>query len=376
MGLIRGASAPAAIIIAARRTPIVTAGHQLRDLDVVQLTSPLIQAITIDLRAAGLAQSQIDDVLVGVARDQGGNPARRAVLAAGMSADIAGVTVDRQCGSGLDAIALGAGQIALGGQCVVAGGAESASTGPPGRAAFTPPGFADPDMGLAAQRLADDRNIDRARQDRYARQSHQRALTATAHACFAQEIMPIAGVTRDTRPRSLKSEVMARLPGAFIADGSISAANSCGISDGAALVGLVSDEIRQRLDLPGLAIRGVARIGVDPAQPAIAPAPAIQRVLSNTGLSMSDLDRIEITEAFAGQMCAVLDDLGLGDDDPRVCADGGAIALGHPWGASGAVLMVRLFTALVRQRQGSLGVAACAVAGGQGFAVVAERVGP
>ena len=366
----------AAVIVGARRTPITSAGHQLRSHDIEHLTAPVLARLHQDLIHLGLSDVEINDVIIGVARDRGGNPARRAILAAGLDQSIPGATVDRQCGSGLDAIAIAAGHVSFGASCVIAGGAESASTGPTGRSAFAPEGFPDPDMGVAAQYLADQRGIERPRQDAYARQSHNRAMSAADNGVFDDEIAAIDGIVRDSRPRELKPEVMARMPGAFAEGGSISAANACGVSDGAAAVVMVSDSIAQQHQLSGLLIRGIARVGINPAEPALGPVSAITRLLTESSLTLDSIDRIEITEAFAGQMCAIFDDLALSDSDPRVCADGGALALGHPWGASGAVLMVRLFSALVTHDQGRLGLAACAIAGGQGIAVLVERVQP
>lgn len=176
------------------------------------------------------------------------------------------------------------------------------------------------------------------------------------------------------RPASLS-----RLPAAFVAGGSVTAGNSSPISDGAAVVALTSERLRARAGLPGLRLRGGAVVGCDPALPGWGPVPAVRRLLGRTGVSMEQIAAVEIVEAFAAQTLAVTDALGLdplGADRQRVCADGGALALGHPWGASGAVVVTRLFTRLVRSGAppGTLGLATAAVGGGLGVAALFEVV--
>jgi acetyl-CoA C-acetyltransferase len=158
----------------------------------------------------------------------------------------------------------------------------------------------------------------------------------------------------------------------------VNAGNACGVSDGAAALAVVPESTRARLGLPGLAVRASAVSGVDPALPGAGAAPAVMAALRRAGVKLADVDLLEVTEAFAAVLLACTDELGLdplGADAGRVCPDGGAIGLGHPWGASGALLMVRLFAAMVRREEVRVGVAACAVGGGQGLAVVLERVG-
>lgn len=363
------------VIIAARRTPIATSGRALRTYDAIGLAATVWRALRHDSDAIepGLVP---DDVILGMARGPGGNPARVSVLESGWPVDVPAVTIDRQCGAGLDAICLAAAEVASGAaQVVVAGGSESGSAAEPGRSRFAPEAFGDPEMGPAAEDLALRRRISRQRQDDYAFRSHERACRAREAGLFAPELVPVDGLTMDDRPRRLRPEVLRRAPSAFAADGTVTAANSCAISDGAAGVVIVSEEVRSRLGVPGLAITGWARAGVDPRWPGIGPTPAIRSALSTQRWQVADLDRIEITEAFAAQVLSCLADLGLDDDDPRVCADGGAIALGHPWGASGAVLAVRLFTAMVLQSEGRRGLATCAIGGGQGIAMTVEVVG-
>lgn len=366
------------VIVAARRTAIGTAGRALAALSVDELLAPVLREIARESLGPG---DHVDQVVAGIARGPGGNPARVAALAAGLDPNVAGITVDLQCGSGLAAICLGADMVAAGSATIVlAGGAESASNAPVGRARFAPSEIGDPDMGPAAEDLARHFGVSRKRQDEYAIRSHERALASRE--LIASEIIPVAGLTEDQRPRHLKAEVLARMPAAFVSDdtsppGTVTAGNSCGISDGAAAVMIVPEWWRAERRMTGLAMRSWATVGVDPRLPGIGPVPAITRILAATSLTLDELDVLEITEAFAAQVLSVTDALGLdalGSDAGRICPFGGAIAIGHPWGASGALLMVRLFTLLVRHSDGRrVGAAACAVGGGQGIAALVER---
>lgn len=379
----------APVVVAARRTAIGTAGHALRNVPVERLAAPVIATVAEDVAGLGLA---VDDVVLGNCMGPGGNVARVSALAAGLGHQVPGLTVDRQCGSGLAAI-LVAGQAVRAGEMnlVIAGGAESASTaplrahrGPDGtaaepyrRAPFAPPGFPDPDMGPAAEALAAARGVSRERQDAYARRSHARAVAARDAGRFTKEIVPVEGLATDQRPRPLRAASLARLPAAFVPGGTVTAGNSSPVSDGAAAVAVVPE--RLRAGLPGLRLRAGAVVGCDPALPGWGPVPAVRRVLHHAGVAADRIAAVEIVEAFAAQVLAVTDALGLdplGADDGRVCADGGALALGHPWGATGAVVVTRLFTRLVRSGAppGTLGLAAAAVGGGLGVAALFEVV--
>ncbi|MEU6716490.1 thiolase family protein [Nonomuraea sp. NPDC046802] len=367
------------VIVAARRTPIGTAGHAFKDLTVDRLAAPVIAAVARD--AGG---RPVEDVVLGNCMGPGGNVARVSALAAGLGHEVPGVTVDRQCGSGLAAI-LVAGQAVRAGDMdlVIAGGAESASTAPLrthrgaerpyDRAPFVPDGHPDPGMGPAAEALAAAREVTRQRQDAYACRSHAGALAARAAGRFEREIVPLGGRCDDQRPRPLQPASLARLPAAFVAGGTVTAGNSSPISDGAAAVAIVPE--RLRAGLPGMRLLAGAVAGCDPALPGWGPVPAVRRVLARTGVDVEHVAAVEIVEAFAAQVLAVTDALGL-DPPDRVCVDGGALALGHPWGASGAVVVTRLFTRLVRQGAppGTLGLAAAAVGGGLGVAALFEVV--
>lgn len=376
----------AAVIVAARRTPVFSVPTdpvaRQRFLMPHELAAPVLAALADDF---GAVVDRIDDVVLGCARGPGGDLARVAALA-GLGVEVPGVSVDRQCGSGLEAIRIAAALVGSGAaEVVLAGGVESASTGPSGRAAFAPAGFADPEMGCAAEDLARLRGISRARQDAYALRSHRLAVAAGEEGVFDDELVPVLaapGVSRDDRPRPRMTRgLLARFPAAFADGGSVTAGNSCGVSDGAAAVAIVTDEVRYRLGVPGLRVLDSAVAGVDPALPGLGPVPAVRDLLSRNGLSLTDTSVLEITEAFAAQVLACTDELGLDPMDaselPQVCPQGGAIGLGHPWGASGALLAVRLFAELVRAPapDGALGVATCAVGGGQGIAVLVQRVG-
>ncbi len=377
------------VVIAARRTPVATAGHGLKGLDVVGLAAPVLAALADDLVGMGLKTADLDDVVLGNTRGPGGNIARVSALAAGLPQSVPAATIDRQCGSGQAAIHLAADQISSGtAHLVIAGGAESASTQPLTalgeppvpyqRAPFAPAWIGDPDMGEAAQLVADEAGISRERQDEYAARSHELSLASIGSGAEDAELVRVAAVARDERPRRLKPTVLARLPGAFRPGGSVTAGNSCGVSDGAAAVALVSESVRRRLGLPGLALRGWTTTGVDPNRPGIGPVPAVARLLRRTGSTWADVDTVEITEAFAAQVLACTDAWGLdplGRDTGKVCPDGGAIARGHPWGASGTLLVVRLFARLALGGRRRRGIATCAVGGGQGLALLAERVG-
>jgi acetyl-CoA C-acetyltransferase len=376
------------VIVAARRTPVAGVGRGLAEVDAVGLAAPMLAALVEDLRAAGLGSAgpvAVDDVLLGNCRGPGGDVARIAALAAGLGEPVPGVTLDRQCGSGLEAIRLAAALVGAGqADLILAGGVESASTAPGGpehRARFTPAGWPDPSMGAAADEVARLRSIDRDRQDRYAARSHARAVAARDAGRFDAELVPVAGLDRDERPRAgLDADRLGRFRPAFSPTGTVTVGNACGVNDGAAAVAVVSERHRARAGLPGLRVLAGAAVGADPALPPLAAAPAVRAALDRAGRKLDEVDVLEITEAFAAQLLACTDELGLdplGVDADRVCPDGGAIALGHPWSASGALLVVRLFGALVRdtRRPGALGVAACAIGGGQGVALLVERVG-
>ncbi|MFC9434882.1 thiolase family protein [Nocardia sp. NPDC057030] len=369
------------VLVAPRRTPIGNAGHGFAELTTTDLAAPVLREVLSTLRGAGI-EAEVDDVVLGNCLGPGGDPARNAALAAGFGVEVPGVTVDRQCGSGLDAVMQAALRVRSGGdELILAGGVESASTAPwrfwppvagadpvrYTRAPFAPHGFPDPDMGVAADDLARARGISRERQDAYAARSHNLAAATD----FSAEIVPIGEVCRDERIRAGLTEArLARLRPSFGADGTATAGNSCGISDGAAVVAVTTESLAG--GLPALRVLGSAVAGSDPAYPGLGPVPAIRKLLRRTGVDAAELGIVEITEAFASVVLAVSDELGL--DESTICPQGGAIAMGHPWGASGAILLVRLASQMLRPDGPALGLAACAIGGGQGVAMLVERV--
>jgi acetyl-CoA C-acetyltransferase len=365
----------APVVVAALRTPIGTAGGALAALTAAALAAPVLAAL------AGTGEP-VREVVLGNCTGPGGDLARFAALEAGLPVEVPGLTVDRQCGSGLAAIDVAASMLRSGDGMVLAGGVESASTAPwrswPGdpprryeRAPFAPASVGDPDMGYAADVLAEKAGVSRTRQDAYAARSHALAAGTRDRGGFDAEVVPVGEVRRDERPRAgLTAERLARLRPAFREGGTVTAGNACGINDGAAVVALVDAATHRRLDVPGLRVLATATAGVDPNLPGLGLVPAAQQALAAAGLTLPEVDVVELNEAFAGQVLACCDALSL--DPDRVCVEGGALALGHPWGASGAVLAVRLFSQLVRAGRGRYGLAAIAVGGGQGVAMVVE----
>ena len=368
-------------IVGALRTAIGTAGMAFRDVPAADLAAPVLARL-----ASSFDGLLPHDVVLGNCTGPGGDVARVAALTAGLPVDVPALTVDRQCGSGLAAIDVAAALVRARPGLVLAGGVESASTAPwrfwppkdgrdpvrYERAPFAPAALGDPDMGPAADLLAEERGIDRERQDDYAARSHARAAATAAAGGFDRETVPVAGVTTDERVRTgLTVSRLGRLRPAFRPDGTVTAGNACGVNDGAAAVAIVDGATARSWGGPGLRVLATATAGVDPRRPGLGVVPAVRAALEQAGVMLDDVDVVEINEAFAAQVLACCDELGL--DDERVCEEGGALALGHPWGASGAVLAVRLFSRLVHGDAGELGLAAIAVGGGQGVAMVVQR---
>lgn len=377
----------APVLVAARRTAIGTAGRGFAGHTVDALAAPVLAEVARAVAPAGLT---IDDVVLGNCMGPGGDIARVAALRAGLGHEVPGVTVDRQCGSGLDAVVQAAARVRAGdARLVLAGGAESASTAPHRawpdsgerytRAPFAPSGFPDPDMGPAADRLAAVRGITRARQDAWAARSHALAASAREAGVFDAEIVEVDGIARDDRPRAgMDLARLARFAPAFGSDdsddaaGTVTAGNSCGFSDGASAMAVTTEAVARELGLPALRVRAAAVAGGDPALPGLGAAYAARAALARAGLTAGELGFVEVTEAFAAQVLAVSDELRL--DEELVSADGGAIALGHPWGASGAVLLVRLAARMAAADDARPGLAACSIGGGQGVAMIVEEM--
>lgn len=354
-------------LIAARRTAVVPRHGAFARLSIEDLAAPVIAACLAD---AGLAPDRVDEVILSNALGAGGNPARRVALAAGLPLQVAGLSIDRQCAGGLDAILLARALVDSGAaEVVLAGGVESFSrrpvrlaTDPDGgpsvaydQAPFTPWPDRDPPMAEAAEALADRLGINRARQEVWSVESHAKALKSN----HSTEIVPLLGVTRDAFARRLTPALLARAP---VVAGSVTAATAAVAADAAAACVVVSDRVAQGR---GLAILAGATVGGNPVEPGLAPLAAIARVWGGEPLAQA-----EIMEAYAVQAIAVVE--GAGINPALVNPGGGALARGHPIGASGAILAVRLFHGLKAGR----GLAAVASAGGIGTALLVKASGP
>ncbi|MEU4804097.1 thiolase family protein [Actinosynnema sp. NPDC023587] len=383
------------VVVAARRTPVGRAGGALAGVRAEDLLAPVLRAVLAD---SGVDPADVDDVVIGNAAGGGGNVARLAALTAGLPVHVPGVTVDRQCGSGLEAVVQAARLVAAGaGDCYLAGGVESVSTAPwraerpsrptgvprfYGRARFSPESIGDPEMGEAAENVAREFGIGRERQDAFALRSHRRATAAIAAGRFAAETVavPTRGglVEVDECPRAdTTARALAALRPAFADGGTVTAGNSCPLNDGASAMLVTSLATARRLG-PGAVLGFVdgTSAGVDPNLLGIGPVASTGRLLARRPeLDLATVAAIEFNEAFAAQVLASLDQLAI--EEERVNRDGGAIALGHPFGASGAILVTRLFTRLVREDHpsGARGLAMLGIAGGLGLTALFERIG-
>ncbi len=356
-----------AFVIAAKRTAVMPRGGAFRALSLEELAVPVVRAL---LDVAGIEPGAVDEVVLSNVLGPGGNPARRVALAAGLPERVAGLSIDRQCAGGLDALLIARGMVMAGlAEVVVAGGVESYSLRPERRmpgaalpydeAPFTPWPDRNPGMSEAAAALALRLGISRAQQDLWAVESHRKAQIAD----LSGEIVEIAGVVRDGFTRHLSPALAVR---AKVVAGSVTAANAAVAADGAALVLVVSERVAARVQSAARMVGGVTLGGV-PWEPGLAPVVAIGEVLAKAAVRPGDLKLAEVMEAYAVQAIACVEGAGL--DPARVNTGGGALARGHPVGASGAVLAVRLFADLKR----GMGLAAIAAAGGIGTALVLER---
>ena len=359
-------------ITATFRTPVAPRGGALAGLHAHDLAAPLIGPCLV---AGGIDAEQVDELILSNVLGEGGNPARLTALAAGLPERVAGLTIDRQCAGGLDAILLAAALVNSGqAEAVLAGGAESYSrrplrlrTDPAGgapvaydQARFTPWPDRDPDMAEAAAALADRLGISRAEQEAWAVASHAKALAARER--LRPEIIPLAGLDHDAFTRRLTAATAAR---AGSVAGSITAATAAVAADGAALCLVVSDRLMRKAPR-GLRILGGVTLGARPEEPGLAPVPAIAACLEKAGAKTDQIAQAEIMEAYAVQAMACVSGAGL--DPARVNPNGGALARGHPVGASGAILATRLFHDL----SGGIGLAAIAAAGGIGSALLLQ----
>ena len=394
---------PDAFITAAVRTPIGRAGGVLADLRPDDLAAAAIRAL---VQRACIPPGRIDDVIMGCANQAGEdnrNVARMAALLAGLPVEVPAQTVNRLCGSGLQAVVAATHAVRAGeGDLFVAGGVESMTRAPqvmlknPRAWDRSPPVIADStvgwrfvnprmpedwtiSLGETAERVGQAYGITRRQQEEFALESQRRALAAAAGGAFNEEIVPVdvagtAGVrtvTADEAPRpGLTTEALARLEPAFIRNGTVTAATSSGINDGAAALAVVSAPILQEIGLQAMArVVATAVAGVDPSCMGLGPIPATRKALVRAGITAAQLDLIELNEAFAAQALACIQELEL--DPSRVNIYGGAIALGHPLGASGARILTTLVHAL-RRTGGRYGLATMCIGVGQGIAVIVE----
>ena len=386
-----------AVVVSAVRTPVGRRGGALADVRPDDLAALAIEAA---VERAGVPPDQIEDVYFGAANQSGEdnrNVARMAVLLAGLPESVAGVTVNRLCASGLSAVVSACHAIAAGdGDLFVAGGVESMSRAPlvsprapDGERQEDQPvydttlGWRFPNlkmanmfplesMGETGENVAERWNVSREEQDRFALESQRRWAAAAEAGRFDDELVPVGEVTRDEHPRpDTDEDKLAGLQPAFRAGGTVTAGNASGINDGAAALVIASEEKARELGAAPLgAFVGSAVTGVDPQVMGIGPVPAVRKLLGRTGIAVADIDLVELNEAFASQSLVVIRELGL--DPERVNVNGGAIAIGHPLGMSGARLVVTLLHEL-RRRGGRYGLATLCVGVGQGQAALFER---
>jgi acetyl-CoA C-acetyltransferase len=390
-----------AVILGACRTPIGSFGGSLRDLEAGDLGAIVIREV---IARAGVAPAEVGDVILGCVLQAGAgmNVARQAALHAGLPAEVPAETVNRVCGSGLQAVVHAAEAVQVGyTDVVIAGGTESMSNAPyllkgarwgyrMGNAEVTDYligegltcAISGCHMGGTAEEVASRYAVSRTDQDAFAAESQRRAEAAIAAGRFREEIVPVevtprkgppTRFERDEHPRGGTTvERLGSLKPAFKSGGTVTAGNASGINDGAAALVVASEKwARAKAKQPLVRVVSYASIGVDPAIMGMGPVPAVQRALRRAGLTVADIDLFEVNEAFAAQSVAVLRALEL--DPAKVNVNGGAIALGHPIGASGARVLTTLIHEL-RRRGGRHGVAALCVGGGMGIAMVVQRV--
>ncbi len=388
------------VIVAAARTALGKFGGALAKVSAPELGATVIQAL---MAQTGVSPDAVDEVILGqvLTAGSGQNPARQAVLKAGLPQQVSAMTINKVCGSGLKAVMLGAQAIACGdAQIVIAGGQENMSASPHvlpnSRDGFRMgntqlvdtmitdglwDAFHQYHMGITAENVATKFNISRAQQDAFALASQQKALAALDAGRFVAEIVPVTIPQRKGEPvvfavdefpnRKTNAESLAALRPAFDKAGSVTAGNASGLNDGAAAVMLMSAAKAAELGLTPMArIASFASAGLDPALMGMGPVLASQKALAKAGWSADELDLMEINEAFAAQACAVNQEMGW--DVRKINVNGGAIALGHPIGASGCRVLVSLLHEMVK-RDAKKGLTALCIGGGMGVALAVER---
>lgn len=388
------------VIASAVRTPVGSYGGALKDFNAVTLASIVFKEA---IRRAGIEASQVEEVILGniLQGGQGMNPARQAAIKAGIPVESTALTINMVCGSGLRAVALAAQAIAMGEAGVVlAGGAESMSLAPyylsQGRwghrmghgtveDAMIKDGLwcavEDVHMGITAENIVEQYNISRSEQDEFAAESQRRTQDAIVNKRFADEIVAVEIPQRkgdpivfdtDEFPRAgVSAESLGKLRPAFKKDGTVTAGNASGVNDGAAALVLMTETKAKEMGIKPLAtFVAAAASGVEPRVMGLGPINAVRKVLTKTGLTVGDLDLVEANEAFAAQAIAVSRELGWNPEIVNV--NGGAIALGHPIGASGARILVTLLYEMKR-RNVKTGLATLCIGGGQGIAALVQR---
>jgi acetyl-CoA C-acetyltransferase len=388
------------VIVGAARTPIGSFGGSLASLSAVDLG---VVAAKEAIKRAGIKPEMIDEVLVGniLSAGLGQNPARQVAIKSGLPETTPAMTVNKVCGSGLRTVTMAAQFIMLGdADVILAGGIESMSNAP-----YLMPKarwghrmgdgkivdymihdglwdiFNDYHMGITAENIAEQWNITREEQDKFALESQQKAEKAIKEGKFKDEIVPVEVPQRkgdpvivdtDEYPRfGTTLEKLAKLRPAFKKDGTVTAGNASGINDGAAMLVVMAKEKAEELGLkPLVTIKSYASAALDPKIMGYGPVPATKKALERAGMAVEDIDLVEANEAFAAQSLAVVKDLGLNPE--KVNVNGGAIALGHPIGASGARILITLIYEMIK-RDAKTGLATLCIGGGQGTAIIVER---
>ncbi|MEC2054178.1 thiolase family protein [Peribacillus psychrosaccharolyticus] len=384
-----------AVIVSAVRTAIGKQGGALASVPPHVFGAEVIKEA---MKRVKISPAMVEDVILGNVLSGGGNIARLTALQTGLSIELPGLTIDRQCGSGINAVMLAAQAIQAGdGDVYVAGGIESMSRAPylmdrpekpystvPPRirkSQLSPKKIGDPSMGITAENLAEKYKINREEQDEFAASSQRKMKKAIDDGRFIEQIVPITIPVRkgnplvfsqDEHPRpGSTNEVLAKLPPAFLEAGTVTAGNSSGLNDAAAALIVMSREKAEELGIKPLAvIKAHAVAGVDPAIMGIGPVPATRKVMEKSGLSIDEMDIIEINEAFAAQVIACDRELNMNLE--KVNVNGGAIAHGHPLGATGAILLTKAVYELERINGRYALITAC-IGGGQGISAIIER---
>lgn len=385
------------------RTAIGAFGGTLKDISAPSLGATVVKEI---MARTGIDPKQIDDCIIGniLSAGQGMNPSRQVALNSGLSVETPAFTLNRVCGSGLQSVALAAQAIkAEDAELVLAGGIENMSATPfyltkarYGYRMAMPKDeitdgmvydglwdiFNDYHMGVTAENLAETYNITREAQDQFAYKSQMKYKAAMDEGKFTGEIVPIMIAQRRGDPipfvkdeharPDTTMETLSSLRPVFKVGGTVTAGNASGINDGASAMLVASEKKAQQLGLkPLVSVKAYAVVGVEPAIMGIGPVPAIQKVLNKAGLSMDDIDLVELNEAFAAQSLAVLSDLPIPDE--KVNVNGGAIALGHPIGASGAIILTKLIYEMHRRKKAKYGLVSLCCGGGMGIAMIVEK---